>query len=68
VEAREVLSGPQTFCALLWELRGPISMGGEMFWKNILFNTKFVNFAFKYRKLRKISENCRKFWKAILIC
>jgi hypothetical protein len=33
VEAREVLSGPQIFCALLWELRGPISMGGEMFWK-----------------------------------
>jgi hypothetical protein len=33
VEAHEVPSRPQIFCALLWELRGPISMRGEMFWK-----------------------------------
>ncbi len=33
MEAREVLFGPQIFCAVLWELRGPISMGGEMFLK-----------------------------------
>ena len=27
-----VLSGPKTFCTLLWELRAPIGMGGEIFW------------------------------------
>ena len=30
--ARTVLSGPQKFFTLLWELKAPISMGGEMFW------------------------------------
>ena len=25
-------AGPPIFCTLLWELRTPISMGGEMFW------------------------------------
>ena len=32
VAARAVLSKPQTFCTLLWELRAPISMRGEIFW------------------------------------
>jgi hypothetical protein len=32
VAESEVLSGLEIFCALLWELRGPISMGGEIFW------------------------------------
>ena len=32
VAESEVLSGPKNFCTLLWELRSPISMGGEIFW------------------------------------
>ncbi len=32
VATHEVLSGPKNFCTLLWELRAPISMGGETFW------------------------------------
>ena len=32
VAESEVLSGPKTFFTLLWELRAPISMGGEIFW------------------------------------
>jgi hypothetical protein len=32
VAKSEVLSGPKNFCTLLWELRAPSSLGGEIFW------------------------------------
>ena len=56
----KVLSGPKTFCTLLWKLRSPISMGGEIFWhiyyliQNLLILHLNVE---NWGKFQKIVEN-----------